>query len=101
MKSYRDRYDQLKEKDVQILAISADKEAKQAQFRREIGAPFAFIADPKGEVIKLYGVKTPLIKFAKRTTFVIGPDRKVVFIDSGRSAMDANGAVEACTISFG
>jgi peroxiredoxin len=101
MESYRDRYDSLQEKNAQVLAVSADKEATQARFRKEIGAPFAFIADSNAELIKLFGIKTPLIKLAKRTTFVIGEGRKIVHVDSGRSAIDPSGALEACSISFG
>ena len=78
--------------------MSADKESTQAKFRREIGAPFAFVADRSGELIRLYGVKTPLLTLAKRTTFVIGADRRVLHIDTGGSAVNTDGAVAACKL---
>jgi peroxiredoxin Q/BCP len=80
------------------LAVSTDKEATQASFRREIGAPFAFVADNKGELTRNYGVKTPLITFAKRYTFVIGKERKVLHVDSGGDALDPEGAMQACSL---
>jgi len=81
-----------------ILAISGDKEATQDRFRREIGAPFGFVADRKGEIISLYGVKAPLVTIAKRTTFVIGAERRVLHVDTGGSAIDPDGAIAACKL---
>jgi peroxiredoxin len=98
MQSYRDRYDEFVASHAQILAVSSDKEDTQARFRREIGAPFAFIADSKGELLRLYGVKTPLLTFAKRVTFVIGKGRKVLHIDAGGDAVDVSGAAQACSL---
>lgn len=97
-KSYRDRYEEFAAKNARILAVSTDKEATQAAFRREIGAPFAFIADAKGELTRLYGVKTPIITFAKRYTFVIGKGCKVLHVDTGGSAIDTEGAMQACSL---
>jgi thioredoxin-dependent peroxiredoxin len=45
-----------------------------------------------------YGVKTPLVTFAKRYTFVIGKDRKVLHVDSGGDAIDPGAAMEACRL---
>lgn len=98
MKSYRDRYDQLAGQNATVIAVSADKDARQAEFRREIGAEFSFVGDPKGTLIKAYGIKTPLVTFAKRTTFVIGKGRKVLYVDQGKSSLDAAGAAEACSL---
>jgi peroxiredoxin Q/BCP len=98
MKSYRDRYDELQGKDATIIAVSSDKEARQAEFRRSIGAEFSFVADPRGELIKKYDVKTPLVTFAKRTTFVIGKGRKVLHIETGSDAIAGGGAAEACSL---
>ncbi len=78
--------------------MSADKEAKQAEFRRSIGAPFSFVADPDATLIRLFGVKTPLIKIAKRVTFVIGRGRKVLHVESGGDAIKGKGAAEACSL---
>lgn len=98
MKSYRDRYDELAGKNATIIAVSADKQAKQAEFRRTIGAEFSFVSDPKADLIRSFGVKTPLVTFAKRTTFVIGKDRVVLYVEHGKSAVNAGGAAEACSL---
>jgi peroxiredoxin len=78
--------------------VSADSEAKQAAFRREIGAPFSFVSDPSAALIKTFGVKMPLLKWAKRTTFVIGADRTIIDVVSGREAVDPSAAIAACPI---
>ena len=70
MKSYRDRYDQI-----------------------------SFVADPEGVLIRKFDVKTPLITFAKRTTFVIAPDGKIAHVDAGKHALAADAAV-SCALSF-
>lgn len=98
MQSYRDRYDEFAGHHAQILAISTDKRAKQAEFRQSIGAPFAFIADHEGDLVKQFGVKTPLVTFAKRTTFVIGKGRKILHIDTGKDAVNPDGAAQACSL---
>lgn len=85
-------------KGARILAISTDKESRQAEFRAAIGAPFGFVADSKGELTRLFGVKTPLVTFARRFTFVIGKGRKILHVESGGSAIDPSSAAEACSL---
>ena len=78
--------------------MSSDKSEKSAAFKREIGAEFSFVADRAGKLIRLYGVKTPLVTFARRYTFIIGKERKIVHVDNGGSAIDTSGALEACSL---
>lgn len=78
--------------------MSADKESTQASFRREIGAEFSFVSDPAGELIRNFGVKTPLVTFAKRTTFVIGKERKILYVDHGNDSIDSSKAASACSL---
>ena len=44
---------------------------------------------------ELYQVKTPLVTYAKRRTFVIGAGRKVARVDEGSDAIDPSGAIRA------
>jgi peroxiredoxin len=81
-----------------IIAVSSDKEARQASFRREIGAEFSFVADPTLRLIKLFESKTKLLPVANRTTFVIGKERKILHVESGRRAIDPSGAAQACSL---
>ncbi len=61
-------------------------------------APFAFIADEDASLTKAYGVKTPLVDFALRYTFLVGPDRKILKVDSGKDAVDPTTTIVACSI---
>jgi peroxiredoxin Q/BCP len=44
-----------------------------------------------------YGVLNTRTGFANRTTFVIDQDGKIQHIEEGGSAIDPNGALEACS----
>jgi thioredoxin-dependent peroxiredoxin len=54
------------------------------------------VADPDAKLVELYDVKTPLVDYSKRVTFVIGKDRKILKIESGDDAIDPDGAIQAC-----
>ncbi len=43
-------------------------------------------------------MKTPLVNYASRTTFVVGPGRKVLAKQEGSDAIDPTGAVAACSL---
>jgi thioredoxin-dependent peroxiredoxin len=97
LSAYRDRYGELTKQGGQVLAISGDSAETQAEFKAELKAPFPFIADPDAKLIGLYDVKTPLLDYAKRVTFVIGPDRRIVRVDEGGDAIDPAKSLEAVT----
>ena len=95
---YRDRYEKVRESKTQVLAVSTDKPERQAKFRESIGAPFPFLADTDGALTRLYGVKLPILKMAKRVTFVVGPGLQIANVFRGGQALDPNGAIEAAAI---
>ena len=68
------------------------------KFKESLKAPFAFVADPDGKVVKAYDVKTPVVSFAQRYTFVIGEGRKILKVESGKDAIDPDAAVAACPL---
>lgn len=80
-------YDALSAEGVEVIGVSSDPQAKSEAFRGELGLPYALVGDPKGAVLRAYGVRWPVIGFAKRGTFVIGRDRKVAL--AFRSETDA------------
>ena len=72
-----------------VLGISPDKATTQAGFRRKENLPFTLLADENHQVCELYGV-WGLKKMAGReydgvfrTTFVIGPNGKIVKVFEG------------------
>jgi thioredoxin-dependent peroxiredoxin len=58
-----------------LVGISTDGEDTQCRFAKELGLPFPLIADRSG-IARAFGVAF-LIGFARRVTFVIGPERRV------------------------
>ncbi len=89
---YRAQYAGLRAKNVEVLAVSADDDATQHAFKTSLKAPFPFIADRR--LVELFGVRTPLLGWAMRTTFLIGRDRRVLGIWQGAEAAEPTSVVD-------
>jgi peroxiredoxin len=81
-----------------VIAVSGDDADTAKKFRDSLKAPYSFVSDEKGTLMKAYDVKYPLVTVAKRVTFVIGTGRKVLAIQEGMDAIDPSGAVGACSL---
>ena len=57
------------------------------------------LSDPMRKVSELYGVLIPQVGVANRTTFVVDPQGKIVYIEEGNTAIDPSGAETACSRS--
>jgi hypothetical protein len=55
----------------QVLGISVDSRDKNRAFAQELGVRFPILSDEAKTVSQQYGVLIPLIRLAKRTTFII------------------------------
>jgi peroxiredoxin len=51
--------------------------------------------DPKGEVLRAFGVRIPVLGLARRVTFVIGKDRKVRAVHESQFDAESH-AAQAC-----
>jgi len=60
------------------VGISADKPDTQMKFVEKFGLTFPMIPDTSKEIIDAYGAREVLGVTAKRRTFLIGPDGKIV-----------------------
>jgi len=79
--SLRDGFAALKAAGAVILGVSADTSQSHKAFAEKFHLPFSILADPDKRIIGAYGVKMPLLGFAKRVTFLIdrqGIVRKVI-----------------------
>jgi peroxiredoxin Q/BCP len=75
----------------QRIGISMDTVAKQSEFTAKNSLDYPLLADVDGEVAKSYGVKRSLdLLKVKRTTFVIGQDRKIVDVISSEMNMNTH-----------
>jgi peroxiredoxin Q/BCP len=78
-----------------VLAISSDDGVTLLKFRTKYGRDVAFVSDPKGELIERYGVKTPVITFAQRTTFIIDQTGVIRAVQTGGDAIDVRNALKS------
>ena len=69
-----------------MLGISADKPSAQKKFKEKHELPYTLLADDKKEVAKKFGVLKEKNMYGRkvigiaRTTFLIGPDGKIVHV---------------------
>ena len=85
---------------VQRVGISMDDVAKQSQFANANQLDYPLLSDPDGTVAAQFGVKRrfDFLK-VRRTTFVIGTDRRIVDVIASEVSMQvhAERALEALT----
>lgn len=80
--AFRDAADNIRKLGAEIYGISTDTVDKQAAFHKEHKLSFALLADPDAKVTDAYGLKIPVVKMAKRWTFIVDPDLKIRNIDT-------------------
>lgn len=79
--SLRDGFGAIQAAGAVILGVSADTGESHRAFAEKFHLPFSLLADPDRRIIEAYGVKMPLVGFARRVTFLIdrqGIVRKVI-----------------------
>jgi peroxiredoxin len=77
------------------LLVSADDVDTLRSFKAQHGPSLRFAADPGGALLARYGVKTPLLTVALRTTFAINTEGRVVAVLGGGDAIEARQALQA------
>ena len=78
---------------------STDDHETNTKFARKNNANFPILSDPDGLVASRYGVKS-VIGFAKRWTFYIDKDGRVVKIDKKINLMNAGQDMESNLIAL-
>ena len=84
---FRDLAGEFAEVGAQRYGISRDDVDTQAQFRAKHDFDYPLIADPSGEVAKLFGAKRIGPVWSKRQTFVIDTDRRLAHAISSETDM--------------
>lgn len=74
----RDNFDGFKKAGVQIFGISFDAPAKNAEFVAKEHFPFRLLSDDKKELAAKVGATSTLWPVAKRISYLVGPDGKVL-----------------------
>lgn len=76
--AFRDSHEDLQKLGASVVGVSTDDGPTQCRFADFMKAPFPLLGDPKGEITQAYGVRWPLLKLAKRVTFVISPSQVIL-----------------------
>jgi len=76
--SLRDGMDPLREAGAAVLGVSADDVASHKAFAEKYHLSFPLLADPDRKIIDAYGVRMPVVGVAKRVTFLIGKDGRIL-----------------------
>lgn len=96
MKGYQAGIAQFIDADAVVFGISTDTLEVNKDFAESLDLEFALLSDEDGAVARSYGVLMDGRNFAKRATFVIDREGKIVHFEEGMGAMDPAGAAGAC-----
>ena len=83
---FRDSERTLMDRGIIVLGVSKDSVASHEKFRKKYGLPFPLLSDPDGAICQAYGVIKEKTMYGvkrlgvDRSTFVIGPDGKILRI---------------------
>ena len=64
-----------------MFAASCDALDQNKKFAASLELDYPILSDPDGLVARAYGVTTRLRPYPHRWTFIIGADRKILFVD--------------------
>lgn len=79
--AFRDSIEKIRNLGAEVYGVSTDSVEALGKFREKYQLNFPLLADPKAEITKAYDAKMPVVKIAKRWTFIITPDLKIGAID--------------------
>ena len=86
---FRDSERLLTDRGIVVLGVSRDSPASHEKFRKKYGLPFPLLSDPDGKICEAYGVIKEKTMYGvkrlgiDRSTFVIGPDGRILRIFRG------------------
>ena len=93
--AFRDAIQRVRDQNAEVYGISTDEVPALADFHQKHRLNFILLSDPDAKVAEAYGVKMPVLKMAKRWTFIIDPDLVIRDInDDVDPALDAQVVAE-------
>ncbi len=78
--SFRDAQSKYQSKDVVVLGVSVDNEGSHQQFTQKYNLNYPLLADTDKSLIKAFDVDGG--GYAKRVTYVIDPQGKIIHVDT-------------------
>jgi len=77
---FRDRMGELQKDNVEVIGVSVDSAESHQKFIAKYNLNFPLLADPYGQIVDAYGVRWDDRKLARRVSFLIGLDGRIVHI---------------------
>jgi peroxiredoxin len=96
MKAYQQNLDKLAAADTQVLGVSMDSTFANKAWAQQIGVTFPLLSDWGGQVTRQYGIFDPKYKAARRVTYLINPQGKIIHMQTDEQAIDPSDTVAAC-----
>ena len=102
MKAFQDNLQKLEASDTQVLGVSVDSPFANHAFAQQNGVTFPLLSDMSAKTISDYGLEKDVpvggvtVKTARRATFLIDKEGKVVEESVDSEAVDPTKIVAAC-----
>src|ERR1700739_4593300 len=102
MRNFQQNVGKLEAADTQVLGVSMDNPFANKVFADENGVTFPLLSDIGGKLIREYGIYNEYNRFhtkipaARRATFLIDTNGKVVEMQLDTDAVDPTKTVRAC-----
>lgn len=96
MKAFQTQVQTLDGADTQVLGVSIDSVPANKAWAQQIGVTFPLLSDLGGDVMREYGVYNPSYKAARRVTYLIDKDGKVLEMQKDKEAIDPTAIVSSC-----
>ncbi len=74
-KSFNEKMDEFRKLNAEVIGVSVDSQESHKKFTEKLSLKFPLLSDEKRELVEKFGVNNA--GKAKRTTFIIDPERKV------------------------
>jgi len=88
---FRDRMGDLQTNNVEVIGVSFDSVDSHKKFADAYKLNFTLVANPDGKIVAAYDAKMPVVSMAKRVSFLIGLDGKIVHVtDAGNPDIHFN-----------
>jgi peroxiredoxin len=104
MKAFQADLPKLEGSDTQVLGVSMDTPFANHAFALENGVTFPILGDTNGTAVKAYGLEKIYtiqgvpIRSARRASFLIDKDGKILSTQVDSEAVDPTKIIDACTI---
>ena len=96
MQNFQKNLQKLEAADTQVLGVSTDSPFSNAAWAEKEGFQFPILSDWGGEFTKQLGIYNPQYHAARRVTFLLDKEGKVLEMQMDREAIDPTAVVASC-----